>query len=405
MKVTYRGDIDIRLRVVDGCGWSIPIRCRACETDEAEGLHWHVTPAVHMGAAQADALSEGLRQFVSATLSSGWLLSDARLELASRQAEGVTPEFYFKWDAKSVKAAASSAEAFSPRKTRSANATAFLNQVAAATGMPASTVTMAWLAITQHAPGWLLSGKDLDLGFVRLTALPYRANWKEIILARHPSIRKVLMVPGARRLAALAFTAAARVIRMCELTESRSFKARPLVSWTIEASRDSSWEKHCRDIENETAARLGPIAYMRRWASLIASRETRIYELLAEKVAMDNAPACRVLWKRGQRGACFGQGAPIVLSTRPMLDCDDGGGQSVDDFLGVEDGAEAVEAAVARMLEVSDAGQEEVVVRAPRGDGEAGGDSGVLVPPSDGGDASEKGVLDGEHGAAKGVGE
>lgn len=168
-------------------------------------------------------------------------------------------------------------------------------------------------------------------------------------------------------------------------------------------TRDSSWEKLCREIENEAAARLGPIAYMRRWASIVASRETKIYELLANKVAMDNAPACRILWKRSERGVRFVSGAPVAVSLRTLSDGDVGSNQSVDDFLGVEDVTRDVEAAVARMLEMPADGQADDVVRAPRGDDSGREDSGVLVPHSDGGDAAGQGVLDGERGTEENV--
>lgn len=397
MKIRYNEDVDVRLRVAEGAGWAIPLHCRSCSAEGFDGLHWHVNPAVALGMAQVDTLMDHFGVRIVHQLSHGWLVPNSGLTSCTRQAEGITPEFYFKWDLKHIEKHERVTVSLGPYRDRNTKATEFLDQVSAVTGMAVEQLTMAWYAITQHAPGWLLSGNDLDLGFVRLSAIPYRSNWKDIVMARFPALRKVLLSKTANRMAALAFTPIGRAIRLAELTESHMYRHRPVLSWTVEVTRDSSWEKLCREIENEAAARLGPIAYMRRWASIVASRETKIYELLANKVAMDNAPACRILWKRSERGVRFVSGAPVAVSLRTLSDGDVGSNQSVDDFLGVEDVTRDVEAAVARMLEMPADGQADDVVRAPRGDDSGRGDSRVLVPHSDGGDAAGQGVLDGER--------
>jgi hypothetical protein len=171
----------------------------------------------------------------------------------------------------------------------------------------------------------------------------------------------------------------------------------------IEVLHDSSWEKNVIEVEGEAASRIGHVAYVRRWANKVAQNEEVIYELLAARAAKENSPTCRVLWRRGERGARFVQSAPTLIGSSPIVECDEGSDASVDDFLGVENTAAHLEAKVASMLQVSAVRPESEDVRPPRGDGDAGGDSGVLVLRTSVSEAAREGLLDGNDGSKEGV--
>ena len=394
-RLTYRNDRDVELWVVSGPDWEIPLKCRHSEYAGTD--HFHALPAVPIGFTQAAAL-EGVMKSIEGdieTPSAGWLVPVESFKSRFRKAEGITPEFYFRWPG-TAKSTPESETVEVKAKARSAkpNCSDFIKQVAEASGISTDVLTMAWLAITQQIPGWLLAGNAIDLGFARLMAVPYRKNWKEILLARYPTLKKALMIKDRKRLLSMVFTAASRMVRMSELTESHERRGRTVFSWTIEVLHDSDWEKACDHVEGDAAARLGPLAYVKRWANRVSHMEESIYEILAEQVEKETAPTCRVLWRRGQRGMQFVQASPTLIGHAQVVECDDGGCKSVDDFLGIEDSAAYLEGKAASLLQVPDVQPKDEDLRVSRGGSTPlESDDGVLVLPAAGGEAAGETVL------------
>lgn len=397
MKLTYRNDRDIELWVVSDPGWSIPVKCQHCLLDDVE--HLQVMPAIPLGFAQAGELDRVLKGRGATDLKSGWIVEPGAFSQVAAKARGITPEFYYIWDGRQAPRAAPEPEQVKrPKQVRKAHTSdPFIEHVASTSGISKDLMTMAFMAITQAIPGWLLSGNTVSLGAVRLLAVPYRRNWKEIVLARYPTMRKALMVRDTKRLLSLAFTAASRIVRLSELTECHMRRGNPLFSWTVEVLHDSDWEKTCDEVEGKAAAQLGPVPYVKRWANRVSQIEETVYEVLSAHIQKETAPTCRVLWRRGQRGMQFVQASPTVLGPAPVLECDEGSDSSVDDFLGIEDSAEYLEEKAARLLKMSDVRQPAEDVRSPRGDDEALGrgqdDGGVLVLHAPRCSASGQGVL------------
>jgi hypothetical protein len=138
-------------------------------------------------------------------------------------------------------------------------------------------------------------------------------------------------------------------------------------SHTIEVLHDSSWEKVCDQVEGEAAARLGPLAYVKRWANRVSQIEDTIYEILAEQIQKETAPTCRVLWRRGQRGMQFVQASPTLIGSAQVVECDDGSCSSVDDFLGIEDSSAYLEEKASRLLHMPSVQHKDEDMRVSRG--------------------------------------
>lgn len=400
-KPQYDPRKDRELWVVAGTGWTIPVYCVHCVF--AGTLSFHVKTAVHIGFAQSDALETRLIGAGAHVLNSGWLLSQADFANTATRAPGVTPEFYFSWDGERItelerkRILGDEPEIKRKRKEFKAD-NAFLHHVATRSGIDFDLLVMSWLAIVQAVPEWLLSGKALDLGTIRLAALPYRRNWKELLTARFPLIEKVMLVSEPKSLLRLTFTAVARAIRVTELTMCRMRRNRAMFGWTVEVIHDSGWEKVVEEVEEDAAGRLSATAYLKRWANRIAQQEDTIYEILAEAVKKANAPTCRLLWRRGESGPRVVQAAPTILRTPQVDDCDEGGGQSLDDFTGVGDSARYLEDAAARLLQMP-VEEPAVDLRVSGGADGGGAEPGLLVPDPGGCEATGEGVLAGNDGA------
>jgi hypothetical protein len=401
MKLTYCDDKDVELWVLSGAGWAMPMRLRHCVMDGKAMAH--VIPAVPLGYAQYGVVEPKLKFHGAIQLRSGWVLELEQFTSICTKAAGVTPEFYYKWNGEFAdKPSTPEEETIDWSKKKKLDVqNEFIDLVAERSGLDRSTLTMCWMAITQCIADWLLSGRMIDFGVFKLQAFPYRKNWKEVLLARYPQLKKLCFVKDRKRIMSLAFTAASRMIRSSELTEYRTRMNRSLFGWSVEVIHDSSWENAVIDAEHECAASLGPLAYLKRWATKISQLEEQIYEVIREYAAKENTSCCRLYWRRNQGGARFVQGAPTLISHRASLESDEAGYQSVDDFLGVEDTSAYLEAAAARMLAMSDA-EPNVDLRLSGGDNDRAereaADSGLLVLPSIGGKAAREDVLDGRDG-------
>lgn len=393
-KLTYLNDKDTELWVISGDTWTIPVKCRFCEVNGVE--YFHVFPAVALGFAQSSSLESALKRLGGEVdVRAGWAVPVEAMRQHFKKAEGITPEFYFKWGLITKVPTEEQIDVAVKERKAKLDCSEFIKHVSEVSGIDQYTLTLSWIAITQHIPGWLLTGKMLNLGFSRLVAVPYRKNWKEILLVRYPTLKKALMINDPKRLLSMAFTAASRMIRMSELTESHQRRGRTVFSWHIEVLHDSDWEKTCDQVEGDAAARLGPLAYVKRWANRVAHIEDSVYEVLAEQVAKETAPTCRVLWRRGQRGMQFVQASPTVIGSAQIVECDDGSTSSVDDFLGIEDSAAYLEEKASRLLQMSPVQPEDEDLRVPRGtDAAVPADDGVLVLPPSGGEATGEAVLD-----------
>ena len=398
-KITYLNHKDTELWVITGETWSIPVKARYCDFNGTE--YFHIFPAVALGFAQSAILELTVKQMGGdVEAKAGWAVPSDALRTRFSKAPGLTPEFYFRWQGDGIKTPSQEEIEVKIKERQSKlDCCAFIEHVAKASGIDAGVLTLAWIALTQQIPSWLLMGNTLHLGFSRLVAVPYRKNWKEILLTRYPTLKKALMVRDSKGLLSMAFTAASRMVRMSELTESHQRRGRTVFSHTIEVLHDSSWEKACDQVEGEGAARLGPLAYVKRWANRVSQIEDTIYEILAEQIQKETAPTCRVLWRRGQRGMQFVQASPTLIGSAQVVECDDGSCSSVDDFLGIEDSSAYLEEKASLLLQMSSVQPKDEDMRVSRGTRvSVETNNGVLVLPPSCGQTTGQAVLDRSNG-------
>lgn len=370
--IEYLGNRDRELWVVGFSGneWRIPILCDLCEIGGSGGeLAYHVQPAVAVGFPETRALEVELAKVGAHPMRVGWLVRESEIGKVAEKASGITPEFYYKWNGESLMFSKErQPEAVEEKQQKANKDNGFLKYTSDTSGIPEESITVCWLAICQSIPNWLMSGKPVDFGFFRLVGVPFRRNWREILLARYPSFRKILMVKDPRQLIRMVFAEAGRMIRSSDLTLCRTRRGRHVFGWTVEVLHGKGWRDVCEEVELAEATRVGHVAYVKRWASKVSRVEELIYELLSERCVEEVAPTCRVSWRRGERGARFVQASPTIVGLGQIVECDEGGGQSVDDFLGISDKSGYLEEAAARLLEVSSLRQGQEDVRPPRGD-------------------------------------
>lgn len=118
-----------------------------------------------------------------------WVISKKMVAALLHKAPGITPMAYYRWpDPNQPVLPLSSPLHISPKgpKVRSESGSsdyeAFVSHVSQLNGLPSSAVRAVFRAVMDAAPKWMLEERrPLDLGFCRLIAVPFRANWKEIV--------------------------------------------------------------------------------------------------------------------------------------------------------------------------------------------------------------------------------
>lgn len=117
-----------------------------------------------------------------------WVLPNGTVHSMLVKAQGITPQFYYHWPEDTRPPVPAPPQILTlDSKTpipnrREERFRAFADYVSRTRGIPADTVLVVMTAVSQVGANWMLGAQQtLDLGFVKLTALPFRPNWKEIV--------------------------------------------------------------------------------------------------------------------------------------------------------------------------------------------------------------------------------
>lgn len=299
--LSFQAISDRELWVVKGRDWSIPIYAVMAERKGEEGgKALVIRAAVALSPIQNTALDNALALPQYTTPSGAIWVGEDEFELSdlSRMAEkapGVTPAYYFKWG--ETAAAEPPASTFTavqvptaPKPAATSDMQAFIKRIWERTNLAdPKLLSFFYDAICNEAQRWLLEEcKTLDLGFVKLAALPYRSNWKQILLAKFPKIIRFFKMSKEKRDAQLALTDYVVEIRNTDL-----WAIHPQLNyfhWTIEATPTRTWNQYVENREKDRLTKLSRGQYSRAWARLITQLEARITETFGHFVLQTAIP-------------------------------------------------------------------------------------------------------------------
>jgi hypothetical protein len=130
----------------------------------------------------------------------------------------------------------------------------FAEFVSADLGIPSDIVSVVLKAVARSGPAWLIKHhKPIDLGFVKLMAVPFRANWKEIVMFKGKArdlIGALLATKHERlrRLAAMRFPAMLCSPQNIALIGGRNYTR---IDYSVEAVTTAAFERAAEQIEDE----------------------------------------------------------------------------------------------------------------------------------------------------------
>lgn len=238
----------------------------------------------------------------------GWILVEGVFQKMFTKAEGITPTFYYRRNGDEVNVREeeiavleSDFDQHKPSPEPSASFVEDLQKKSEIDSLPVLKAT--WNAICNHMAYWLLvCGKPIDFGWFKLHAFPVRANWKQIVLARHPGLVGISRtIDHETRMEAVEEIGAAATLQETTLVSLRGGATEKHVGWTIEVEPTKAWDEYVDALE---VHRLGHSAdgteYPSWWGlTWYRLRDAAISTLL--RFASQSAIPCATLGAGGYR--------------------------------------------------------------------------------------------------------
>lgn len=258
------GDVELWFLEASDCSWRLPVHVEWKEDNRNGNIYGLIIPGTCFYHAQLLCVNAVLGDHtLLEERTDRWLLPREQIESLLRKAPGIHAEFYYDWHEQDHAPIPSHHGMSVPLKRRAAKFGSFVEFIAAERGLPPDVVSVVLTAIGQVGPRWLLEyHQPIDLGFVQLMAVPFRANWKEIVMfKRKPDgLLKALLAPGRecfRLLSDLRFGATLCSVQNIALCGTAKHSR---IDYTIEAVANEAFDRAVDQIEDDRAERGGYVA-------------------------------------------------------------------------------------------------------------------------------------------------
>lgn len=185
-----------------GDDWSLPLFIEWRLDREADIHYAHVVPAFCPYYNQALALKALLGPHDIQGRDDQWVITRRMAEALLHKAPGITPRFYYRWpsdDAPPIERTALDIDIETKRpEAYRPTWNSFAQFLSKERKISVSIINAVLRGIADEGPKWLIEHRQpLDLGFCRLIAAPFRANWKEIVSfkTKFMKLRSLLRLP------------------------------------------------------------------------------------------------------------------------------------------------------------------------------------------------------------------
>lgn len=285
---------DLQMRLIRGEVWTLPLYVAACRTDDGRDLEY-ACPCPAILGSQFEAMHEFLLPHMLTDYGMFWTFESGTFEKISTMAPGVTPTYHVVWPgwvhdpSKVIELAQQEILRYEKIELDTADSEDFLRYLVNKTGLVRiGDMRCIWSAIQQFGAEWLYrEQKPIDLGFTRLVALPYRANWRAYITSAVPGLITIWRMPDAERDAALAAACFSQHLLKTNLIEYD--QQHQTVGWTIDSLPSIRWDEYVHKNETARQQALGtPQRYVQWWGCTLSKLKRHIYESLGnwlEKVS------------------------------------------------------------------------------------------------------------------------
>lgn len=254
------------LRVVKDGGWSLPVYCDPYTSDAKAITHWSVKPAVELLAAPFFELSKRFSPINLGTATTFWVITNEQLESMTSRVSGCMPKDYLVWESNKPGKETLGLEVVTDEDRDGA----FLKYVCTQASIDLPLGRYVWKAIKEGMRHWLINcQKPVEFDLFTLYPLPYRANWKEIQLAKHMCCYSVFSRKRTTWHKALTDMGFIQNLGSADLVSMNNNKT---FNWTLELVPSKFWHDSVKEAEEKRLAIKGPTKYASYYESSLAKR-------------------------------------------------------------------------------------------------------------------------------------
>jgi hypothetical protein len=298
------GDVELWFAEPEDCQWRLPLHVEWKQYPQTGAVYGLVIPALCFYAVQLQVVNGMLATHSLDKRTNRWLLPKAVVHSLLQKAPGIHAEFYYLWPGGVHPPIPSPYHAVSlpaqdrPPPRRAEQYKSLAEFISKERGIPGDVTLVVLTALSQLGARWLLEHRQvMDLGFVKLAALPFRINWKEIISfkCRPWKLIRLFNLSARERdklLRQLGFEAVACSVHNIGLRGGQVRR----VDYTIEALPTNVFERTADTVEGERmkAGRTSYVAYYEEAVEIFYSFIVDAIENYVRKVNTSWAAVCQI---------------------------------------------------------------------------------------------------------------
>lgn len=259
---------DTELWFASGDGWSLPLHVQWRHDKDNDRHYGLVMPAVGLYYSQGLTLIALLQMHDIQGRNDRWLIPRNMVEALLHKAPGITAVAYYKWNEPDMPAIpipkVLKIDKVSGITTELATSTPemssqdpFIKYISERTGINGTVVKVVMKAVCDHSSEWLVEKRrTIDLGFCKLFAAPFRANWKEIVAFKFKKwkLLEMFKAPGKWKYEKLEDAGMPSAFCSMHNIAIKKSGQKHRVSYTLEAVPTNRFEKTVDAIERKRIA-------------------------------------------------------------------------------------------------------------------------------------------------------
>lgn len=301
------GDMELWYAEPPDRNWRLPLHVEWKEHTETGAIYGLVLPAVYFYPAQMLNMQSMLAGFTVEEEGKRWLIPEGILRALLVKAPGLHASYYYRWPGGKhpplpLNFYPMSVRLSSPERRRlSEQHTDFAAYLSKERHLPQEVVQVVLTAVSQVGARWMLEHRmPIDFGFVKLVALPFRMNWKEVVefKFRGKGLRAMLNLPRRERAEVLhehGFEAAVCNLHNIGIKRGLpSEQGNTRLDYTIEAITSDKFDETVTTVEAERMT-AGSANYVAQFEAAVEHHYEIILDALARYLNKAAAPWAKVL--------------------------------------------------------------------------------------------------------------
>lgn len=291
--------------------WKFPLHIQWRENQKTGQHYAFITPALCPYYKQGLILKALFELHDALDKPNRWLIRKEMVEALLKKAPGITPQCYYLWSGEEAKPLEFTRMTMpagrQPERFRSVfgKDSLLVRSIAQDCGLQGSVVKIVLDGLNRVAVELMIERQaPIDLGFCKLIAVPFRANWKEIVCCKMRRYGLLKTLKAGKEAA----TAAGMPEKLCS-PHNIGFRgsrggAFSRMDYSIEVIPSKEFERAVT--ERERRIRLvGRTSYVRKYERTVEALYDEILKILEAYLHKVNLPFARVSEIRSTGGLCF----------------------------------------------------------------------------------------------------